>query len=225
VATPVGSKSATFPVTAKQQVLGVYNLFYKEARTTTSEERHMLATLGQHLGAAIETLRLASRDRELAIAEERNLLAQELHDSIAQALAADSTQLALALRGKEAYLGSCAMCHGAYGEGNGPMESQIQSQGKPPAALNDPILIDQLGREELIKIITQGGARSHLSNLMPSWGEKLSPELFVRQVAHFEASVLDGAPSVVTHADSRYAAATMSALLDSARDTTAMYPE
>ena len=74
-------------MTAKQQVLGVYNLFYKEARTTTSEERHMLATLGKHLGAAIETLRLASRDRELAIAEERNLLAQELHDSIAQALA------------------------------------------------------------------------------------------------------------------------------------------
>ena len=78
---------ATFPVAAKQQVLGVYNLFYREARTTTSEERHMLATLGQHLGVAIETLRLASRDRELAIAEERNLLAQELHDSIAQALA------------------------------------------------------------------------------------------------------------------------------------------
>jgi len=47
----------------------------------------MLATLGQHLGTAIEALRLASRDRELAIAEERNLLAQELHDSIAQALA------------------------------------------------------------------------------------------------------------------------------------------
>jgi cbb3-type cytochrome c oxidase subunit III len=98
-------------------------------------------------------------------------------DSIAQALAADSTQLALALRGKEAYLGSCAMCHGAYGEGNGPMESQIQSQGKPPAALNDPILIDQLGRDQLIEIITNGGARSHLSNLMPSWGEKLSPEV------------------------------------------------
>ena len=78
---------ATFPVVAKQQVLGVYNLFYREARATTSEERHMLATLGQHLGVAIETLRLASRERELAIAEERNLLAQELHDSIAQALA------------------------------------------------------------------------------------------------------------------------------------------
>ncbi len=78
---------AAFPVAAQQQVLGVYNLFYKDARATTSEERHMLETLGQHLGVAIETLRLASRDRELAITEERNMLAQELHDSIAQALA------------------------------------------------------------------------------------------------------------------------------------------
>ncbi len=52
-----------------------------------------------------------------------------------------------------------------------------------------------------------------------------SPELFARQIEHFENSVLDGAPSVVTLADSRYAAATLSALLDSARDTTALYPE
>ncbi|MDP2320010.1 MAG: Gfo/Idh/MocA family oxidoreductase [Acidobacteriota bacterium] len=52
-----------------------------------------------------------------------------------------------------------------------------------------------------------------------------SPELFVRQIEHFEHSALDGAPSVVTLADSRAAAATLSALLDSARDTTALYPQ
>jgi len=52
-----------------------------------------------------------------------------------------------------------------------------------------------------------------------------SPELFVRQVEHFENSALDGAPSVVTLADSRHAAATLSALLDSARDSAAMYPD
>lgn len=51
-----------------------------------------------------------------------------------------------------------------------------------------------------------------------------SPELFVRQIEHFEHSALDGAPSVVTLADSRAAAATLSALLDSARDSTALYP-
>ncbi len=78
---------AAVPVAAQRQVLGVFNLFYKDAHETSSAERHMLESLGQHLGVAIESLRLASRDRELAIAEERNLLAQELHDSIAQALA------------------------------------------------------------------------------------------------------------------------------------------
>ncbi len=78
---------AAVPVAAQRQVLGVFNLFYRDAHETSSEERHMLESLGAHLGGAIESLRLASRDRELAIAEERNLLAQELHDSIAQALA------------------------------------------------------------------------------------------------------------------------------------------
>ena len=81
------SAVAAVPVAAQRQVLGVFNLFYREPHETSSEERHMLESLGQHLGVAIESLRLASRDRELAIAEERNLLAQELHDSIAQALA------------------------------------------------------------------------------------------------------------------------------------------
>ncbi len=78
---------AAFPIAAQQQVLGIYNLFYREQREVLGEERHMLESLGQNLGVAIESLRLVSRERELAIAEERNLLAQELHDSIAQALA------------------------------------------------------------------------------------------------------------------------------------------
>ena len=47
----------------------------------------MLETLGQHLGIAVENQRLIERAKEMAISEERNLLAQELHDSIAQSLA------------------------------------------------------------------------------------------------------------------------------------------
>ena len=78
---------AAFPIAAQHQVLGVYNLFFRDARELGPDTRHMLASLGQHLGVAIESLRLVSRERELAIAEERSLLAQELHDSIAQSLA------------------------------------------------------------------------------------------------------------------------------------------
>src|SRR5690606_13673855 len=50
-------------------------------------DRQLLETLGQQLGAAIEGLRLQARARELAVSEARNLIARELHDSIAQALA------------------------------------------------------------------------------------------------------------------------------------------
>ena len=46
-----------------------------------------------------------------------------------------------------------------------------------------------------------------------------SPEIFVREIEDFEASVLDGAPSVVTLAESRRTAATLAALYESARAT------
>ena len=52
-----------------------------------------------------------------------------------------------------------------------------------------------------------------------------SAEVFVRQVEHFEASVLDGAAPVVSLAESRRTAATLSALYASARDTSALYPQ
>jgi xylose dehydrogenase (NAD/NADP) len=44
-----------------------------------------------------------------------------------------------------------------------------------------------------------------------------SPEIFVREIEDFEASVLDGAPQVVSLAESRRTAVTLKALYDSAR--------
>lgn len=76
-------------------VLGVFSLFFKTERVFSSSETSMLETLGRHLGVAVEYQRLRSRDREHAIAEERNLLAQELHDSIAQALSFLNIQVKL----------------------------------------------------------------------------------------------------------------------------------
>ena len=60
---------AAFPIITQRQALGVYNLFFAQPQDLSSETRHMLESLGQHLGAAIESMRLASRDRELAVAE------------------------------------------------------------------------------------------------------------------------------------------------------------
>jgi len=68
------------------QQLGSYTLHFQQPREFNEDDRRLFNTLGQHLGVAIENQRLLARTRELAIAEERNLVAQGLHDSIAQGL-------------------------------------------------------------------------------------------------------------------------------------------
>jgi two-component system nitrate/nitrite sensor histidine kinase NarX len=76
-----------FPIRFGNQQLGVFNLYFPQPCEFTPAQRQMLETMGQHLGIALESQRLAAREKEMAISEERNLLAQELHDSIAQSLA------------------------------------------------------------------------------------------------------------------------------------------
>lgn len=91
-----GFATATaFTISHDKNRLGVYNLYFRRPQGLSKREEHLLETLGQHLGVAIENLRLKSREKELAVSEERNLLAQELHDSIAQGLAFMNIQVQL----------------------------------------------------------------------------------------------------------------------------------
>jgi len=78
---------AAIPICSKKQVLGVLTLFFDDVRILATNELRLLETIGLHLGVVIENLRLVVREKEMAVSEERNLLAQELHDSIAQSLA------------------------------------------------------------------------------------------------------------------------------------------
>lgn len=78
---------AVFPIRHERQVLGVFTLFFREPRLFSAREQRLFTALGQQLGAALQALRLRSMEREVAVSEERNLLARELHDSIAQSLA------------------------------------------------------------------------------------------------------------------------------------------
>ena len=80
------STVAVFHMYAQQVHLGFFNLHFKEPTTFDAREQSLLETLGQLLGIAVENLRLGEREREVAVWEERNLVAQGLHDSIAQGL-------------------------------------------------------------------------------------------------------------------------------------------
>ena len=86
---------AATAISVGKKPIGVFNLFFRQVKLIGESERKLLATLGQQLGSAIDNLRLRARDRELAVSEERNLLARELHDSIAQGLAFLNIQIQL----------------------------------------------------------------------------------------------------------------------------------
>ena len=77
---------AVFRIVARDEVLGSYSLHFKTQRDITPAETQLLETLGQHLGVALENRRLEAHARQLAVERERNLVAQGLHDSIAQGL-------------------------------------------------------------------------------------------------------------------------------------------
>ncbi|MYM33463.1 HAMP domain-containing protein [Duganella sp. FT94W] len=80
------STISIFHIFAQRQYLGFFNLHFRKTTVFTTAQTALLETLGQLLGTAIENQRLQVRERELAISEERNLVAQGLHDSIAQGL-------------------------------------------------------------------------------------------------------------------------------------------
>lgn len=77
---------AVFQILARDQVIGSFSLHFSAERSISGEERRLLETLGKNLGAAIENQRLIAKEKEFAVSQERNLLAQGLHDSIAQGL-------------------------------------------------------------------------------------------------------------------------------------------
>jgi two-component system NarL family sensor kinase len=73
--------------------LGMLNVAGPEWRELDPDELNLLRTIGDVLGVAIERARLHARRLESAQTEERNRLAREIHDTLAQDLSAIAFQL------------------------------------------------------------------------------------------------------------------------------------
>lgn len=110
------------PVTLHQKVLGEIDLFYSREHQLAAEDRSLLEALASHLATAMEGIRAAALDVEHAVAQERSLLAQELHDSIAQSLAFLKIQVKL-LRGATARGDAAAIARAAGEIDEGVRES------------------------------------------------------------------------------------------------------
>ena len=75
------------PISSKGVVLGAFYLAEKRPRGPfTAGDQARIELLATHAAVAIENARLYERNRELSAVEERNRLARDLHDAVAQKL-------------------------------------------------------------------------------------------------------------------------------------------
>ncbi|MBA3469420.1 MAG: GAF domain-containing sensor histidine kinase [Herpetosiphonaceae bacterium] len=84
---------ASIPLYAHGRKLGVFNVASADWCQLSDDDLRLLHTVGDLLGMAVERAQLFARSTAIGAVEERNRLARELHDTLAQGLAGVLLQL------------------------------------------------------------------------------------------------------------------------------------
>lgn len=84
---------ASIPLYAQDKQLGILNVASPNWREISEDELRLLHTVGDLLSIAIERARLFRSSAEIGAINERNRLAREIHDTIAQGLTAIALKL------------------------------------------------------------------------------------------------------------------------------------
>ena len=83
---PGFARVSVFPILYKNEELGILTLYFSDGIELGENDDSLLRTLCGQLGVSIANSRFAQERSQLAVLQERNLIAQGLHDSIAQTL-------------------------------------------------------------------------------------------------------------------------------------------
>ncbi len=84
---------ASIPLYHHDKKVGVLNVARTDWQELSADDLQLLSTVGDLLGIAIERAQLFAKSVELGAAEERNRLAREIHDTLAQGFTAIALQL------------------------------------------------------------------------------------------------------------------------------------
>jgi two-component system NarL family sensor kinase len=84
---------ASIPLYAHGKKMGVMNVASPDWRELSPDDLRILYTVGDMVGIAIERARLFTHSADIGAAQERNRIAREIHDTLAQGLTAIALQL------------------------------------------------------------------------------------------------------------------------------------
>ncbi|WP_346728942.1 GAF domain-containing sensor histidine kinase [Lederbergia citrea] len=77
---------ATIPLQSGEEVFGLLNVAAPGKKQFSRDELALLESVALQIGSAIKRIRLTKKEQEVALIEERNRLARDLHDSVNQLL-------------------------------------------------------------------------------------------------------------------------------------------
>lgn len=80
-------KIVAVPLRHRNRMLGVFSLFLPEGRAVPDHIAVLFSSISEHLGLALENARLTRENLRMTLMAERQMLASEIHDSLAQTLA------------------------------------------------------------------------------------------------------------------------------------------
>ncbi|MFA4970905.1 MAG: GAF domain-containing protein, partial [Sulfuritalea sp.] len=83
------------PLSNAGRLLGTYNLYLPEAFELPEEVALLFRSIGEHLGMALENARLKRENLRIVLTSERQMMAAEIHDSLAQTLAYMKMRMAM----------------------------------------------------------------------------------------------------------------------------------
>lgn len=79
-------RAMAIPLECKGRLLGIYNLFFDHGESPPPAVVALLRTIGELLGLALENHRLEAENLRASIGRERQMMAAEVHDAVAQNL-------------------------------------------------------------------------------------------------------------------------------------------